>query len=54
MMSTLSIDVFIISIKVCFIFILSVRKRTFEVNSNYHKWPAINKNINLLRNRLIP
>ena len=28
MMSTLSIDVFIISIKVCLIFILSVRKRT--------------------------
>ena len=36
-MSMLSIDVFIISIKVCLNFILSVRKRTFWGNVNFRE-----------------
>ena len=36
-MSTLSIDVFIISIKVCLNFILSVRKRTVLGNVNFQE-----------------
>ena len=71
-MSTLSIDVFIISIKVCLIYICphadygenvndhelivnlgnGSASGLVWVNSNYHKRPAINTNINIPRHRL--